>query len=670
MSRPIGPDFMFHVKSVADPSITGQGDRVAFTVGWVDHESAEPRSRIAVVRLRGGSPVDFTRGEADDMPRWSPDGGFLGFRRRAQDGKRHLWIMPCDGGEPWQVTCLNGGVSEFSWAPDSMRLAVVSDVDPADSNDARFPRTTVVTRIRYHEDGIGLRGDARRHIFTVDRSGTDVTRRTEGDFDNNTPVWSPDGGRIAFISARSEDRDIAAGSEAYVLDVPGAGSGRSNARPSAGATRKGTPKLWSKGLFNVGGLGWSPDGKRLVVVGSDSADRSGGYSLYSQGWLYVLEPGKKPRQVSDDSVRPVVSTAVGVPNQDLIWKAGGQILFLADHRGASYVCAVPERGGPVKRIAGGGMQIGRWSCDRTGENAVVSAVPPDSIGDIVAMSLKSGKTKRLSSYNDDYFGEHPPARLERFEIVRGGLSLECRLWLPPDFDPGKKYPLLLEIHGGPQGVFYDAFIPQHQIPATAGYVVLAVNPRGSSSYGLSFTTAVHGDWGGEDYLDLMAAVDEVQGRPYIDSDRMVVAGYSYGGFMSSWIVGHTNRFKAAVVGAPVTNLESFSGTSDIGISFGEVQFGASRFGGAEWYRAHSPINYAPEVTTPVLLMHGESDRRCPIEQSEQYFVALKRLGKVVEFVRFPGGSHGLLRLGHPKLRQEYFERMMAWFDRYAGSGAR
>ena len=203
--------------------------------------------------------------------------------------------------------------------------------------------------------------------------------------------------------------------------------------------------------------------------------------------------------------------------------------------------------------------------------------------------------------------------------------------------------------------------------ATAGYAVLAVNPRGSSSYGLAFMKAVLRDWGGEDYLDILAAVDEVCSRPYIDADRLGVTGYSYGGFMSAWIIGHENRFKAAVVGAPCINLSSLYGTSDIGVSFGDVQWGGTRADAVEAFLERSPLTYAPNVETPVLLLHGEDDFRCPISQSEEYFVTLRRLGKEVEMVRFPGSPHSFLRAGHPRLREEYLQRMLAWFDRYVGA---
>ena len=196
--------------------------------------------------------------------------------------------------------------------------------------------------------------------------------------------------------------------------------------------------------------------------------------------------------------------------------------------------------------------------------------------------------------------------------------------------------------------------------------MLCVNPRGSSTYGAQFAKAVLRDWGGEDYRDIMAAVDEVCSRPYVDPSRLGVHGYSYGGFMSSWIIGHDTRFGAAVVGAPCIDLASMYGTSDIGVSFGEQQWGGLRHDSESVLRDHSPITYAADVQTPVLLLHGEADHRCPIEQSEQYFVTLKRLGKEVEFVRFQGCSHLFLRSGHPRLREEYLRRMLDWFDSHLG----
>ena len=303
------------------------------------------------------------------------------------------------------------------------------------------------------------------------------------------------------------------------------------------------------------------------------------------------------------------------------------------------------------------------SVDGGSSTAVVAASSTESPGDLHVIDLVAGGSYQLSDYNGPYMKDHPPAVMEKFSIERAEVEIECRLYFPPEFDENSTYPLVLDIHGGPNGAFYDAFVPAQQVLATAGYLVLAVNPRGSSTYGTDFMMAVLGDWGGEDYEDLMASVDHVIQRPYVDQERLGVHGYSYGGYMASWTVGHSNRFKAAVVGAPCINLHSMYGTSDIGISFGEAQWGGSISDAADKMLERSPITYAANVETPVLLLHGEADARCPIGQSEEYFTALKRLNKEVEMVRFPGCSHLFPRMGHPKMREEYLTRTLGWFNR-------
>jgi len=305
------------------------------------------------------------------------------------------------------------------------------------------------------------------------------------------------------------------------------------------------------------------------------------------------------------------------------------------------------------------------SVERSAQAAIVLSTFPASPGELHYLDLVSTANEQLTDVNREYLQEHPPARMEKFFVQRKGLEVECRLWFPPGFDRTRQYPMVLDVHGGPNGAFYDAFNPLQQVLATSGYLVLAVNPRGSSTYGKDFMMSVLGDWGGEDYQDLMASVEEVVAeRRYVDGQRMGVHGYSYGGFMAGWIVGHDTRFKAAVVGAPCIDLYSMYGTSDIGISFGESQWGGNLMDSAQELIKRSPITYASDVETPVLLLHGEADMRCPISQSEEYFQVLRRLGKEVEFVRFPDSSHLFPRLGHPKMREEYMARTLAWFQKW------
>ena len=647
MTNPITPDLVYHIKTTGDPALSPDGESLAYTLGWVDKDSLESRSRIILMDLGTGSRREFTQGEKDSVPKFSPDGHELAFLRADDKGPAQIWAMRADGEEARQLTHAAKGVSDYAWSPDGKKIAVCSDVDPeADDTPAgqeSVPRVTVVQRVRYRYDTLGWRGDSHYHLFVLDLENRELRQITDGDWDDAAPVWSPDGSQIAFISGRRDDRDLLALSEVYTV-------------PTAG----GDAKLHSQGLFSVGALTWSPDGRQLAVVGSEAPE---GMVVW-QGWLYILEDGKEPRKLTDDTFRPYLAFPPVTRPAALRWTDDGQIIYLAERKGESFLLKTSAADGRSETIWGGSCLSAGLSLDQQAAAAVVTASFVDSPGDLHQIDLATGRSNQLTDYNGPYMTEHPAAQQEKFSIERAGFEIECRLLLPPEFDATLTYPLVLDIHGGPNGAFYDSFVPAQQVLATAGYLVLAVNPRGSSTYGADFMMAVLGDWGGEDYQDLMAAVDELCQRPYVDPARLGVHGYSYGGYMTTWTVGHTNRFRAAVVGAPCINLHSMYGTSDIGISFGEAQWGGSIVDAADKMLGRSPISYAAKVEAPVLLLHGEADARCPIGQSEEYFAALKRLGKEVEFVRFPGCSHQFPRMGHAKMREEYLARTLGWFNRF------
>ena len=654
MPKPISPDIVYELVGAASPSLSPDGARLAFVRSRVDRESAETRSQVMMRDMGTGETAAFTSGPRDSNPRFSPDGRWLAFVRPDDKGKAQLWTMPTGGGEAGKLTDVPGGITDVAWSPDSSSLAFVSDVDPdraADDHDhKKNPRVGVVSRIRYRADGLGWRGNAFRHIFVVERESGDARQITDGEGDDSAPAWSPDGKTIAFVSDRRADREIATHSDVYAVPAGG-----------------GEIELRSEGLSSVAALCWSPDGDALAVVGSDDDEAGAGW----QSWLFALEQGRAPRKLTDDSISPAGGYAPLVPAPEMRWtpsdgQNGEIISFAADARGESAVYRLDATtGGDLRRLGAGGL-ISQVSFDADAGKAVALKATPDSPGDLYALDMESGALTQLSDENRDYFSEHPPARFEKFNVERGGFEIESRILYPPDFDATGRYPLVLDIHGGPHGVFSDSFSPQQQVLATAGYIVLAVNPRGSSTYGAEFMKAVLGDWGGEDYRDIMFALESVCERDCVDETRLGITGYSYGGFMSSWIIGHEPRFGAAVIGAPCINLSSMYGTSDIGVRFGEPQWGGTRWDALDRFLERSPLTYAPNVQTPALLMHGESDHRCPIEQSEQYFVTLKRLGKEVEFVRFPDSSHGFVRTGHPRLRVEYLARLLGWMDRWIG----
>lgn len=646
MTKPIAPDLIFHLTSVADPALSPDGSTLLFTKAKIDGESMEGKSQIMKMNLSDECTLPFTQGPKDGMPKYSPDGQKIAFFRVDKNQKRQLWSIPAGGGEAEKLTEIPGGLSNFVWSPDSQKICFVADVDPDHVEEnlegPRIPRTKVVTRMRYRFDTLGWIGNKHRHLFVIDLSEGKARQLTDGDWDDGAPDWSPDSKQIAFVSSRTEQRELEFVSEAYVVSADG-----------------GEPELRSQELHNVAAAKWSPDGNKLLAIASEDAELS---SMW-QGFFYILESGKSPIAITDDSLKLASGFGPVIPAPEIRWTADGEIYFLSESKGESFYCKVSETGGEVTRITSGGALLGQISTSADLARAIYVESAPSSVSDLYQLDMKTGERKQLTSYNAGYYSEHPPAQTEKFTLERAGMQIESRVYLPADFDESKKYPLILDVHGGPHGVYYDSFVMWQQVLATNGYIVLCVNPRGSSTYGGDFLKAVLEDWGGEDYLDLMQAVDELCARPYVDESKLGVHGYSYGGFMSSWIVGQTTRFGAACIGAPVVDLPSFYGTSDIGVPFGEIQWGGTRFEAYEKYLEHSPLTYVEKVETPVLLLHGEADHRCPIEQSEQYFLSLKRLGKEVEFVRFPDCSHLFLRFGHPSLRQEYLQRVLGWFDK-------
>ena len=649
--NPISPEHVYDLVKVGDPSISPDGTRLAYASSVIDRELMKERSQVMMASIPDGEHRALTQGSSDTAPRFSPDGGQVAFVRPDERGRKQLWIIPLDFGEARRLTDVDGGVGDIAWSPDGGRIAFVSDVAPAydaklEAGRDRGPDVRVVRRIRYRSDTGGWRGDRFRHVFVVDAVSGAVRQVTAGEGDDAAPAWSPDGARIAYVSDAVEGRDSSWMAGVYVVSADG-----------------GEPERWAPGVSGFGqnplsgAVAWSPDGGRLAIVGTDDP------VLGDPRQAFLFVAGRDAaRRLTDGDYSPVL------PAPELRWTGDDGIVFLADHRGQSYVCQVQAGGGPLRTLSGGGAQSVSLTVDAAAGSAVIRSTPPDSAGDLHFVDLHAGSQRRLTCSNDEYFADHPPGMMSKFTIGRGGMEIESRLVVPPDFDESRRYPLVVDVHGGPHGRFQDSFDSTHHVLATAGYLVLAVNPRGSTTYGPDFARAVIGDWGGEDYLDIMAAIDAVCARGIVDDSRLGIHGYSYGGFMSAWAVGHTGRFRAAVVGAPVVNLVSMYGTSDIGVSFGEPQWGGTLADAFDAFVERSPLTYAANVDTPVLLLHGEDDQRCPIGQSEEMFVSLKRLGKEVELVRFPGCTHSFLRSGHPKMRVEYLRRMKAWFDARIGPG--
>ncbi len=645
--KPIDSEIVFDLPAVGSPAISPDGASVAYVASQVSRETMSSESQIRAAAFDGSGDRRLTAGPRDSAPVWSPDGAQLAFLRAADaEAPRQIWLLPLGGGEARRLTDLPDQVESCTWLPDGSGLIAVVDVDPErriEDDDA--PRTRVLRNIYYRGDTLGYRVDAYHHLFRIDAESGAAEQLTQGAYNHAHPVVSPDGRWIAFASDRSPQRQQRRpfGSELCLMPADG------------GEIERLTP-----GVLSAGRPAWSPDGQSLAAALTSVDERH-------QAYLYRIDrrSGRRTR-LTDGDLTPQSGFFPLAAPPPIRWTEAG-ISFAADACGRSGVWRVSADGaGEAEAIRAEPELINGIDISADGERIAAIAARPDQPGELAAQSAAAGAERSLplSSVSADYLAAHQPGAAEWFTIVRGGLPIPCGLIFPPGFDPARQYPLVLEIHGGPHGFFAEGFNTLHQIIAGAGYLVLFVNPRGSSTFGPEFTRAVVEDWGGEDSLDLLAALDAVCERPYVDAERLGVHGYSYGGYMTSWLIGQTNRFRAAVVGAPVINLESMYGTSDIGPSWGRFQWRGRPADARQWYRERSPISYVEQVETPVLLMHGEADYRCPISQSEEYFAALRDRGKHAKFVRFPDCSHLMLRTAHPKLQQEYYDRLVGWMDRH------
>ena len=646
--QPFGSDFVFGLPAVGAPTVRSTDGAVAYVFTSVDAETLESSSHIELAPFEGGASRRLTAGSRDGAPRWSPDGSQLAFRRRVEaEGPFQLWLLPSDGGEASQLTDIPGGVSDYAWAPDGSTIYCLSDVDPSrgeEDDGPDRPRTREVHELYYRGDTIGWRGDIRAHVFRVDVAGGSFEQLTDGDFNHRSLAVSPDGERLAFVSDRSPRRYLRAPWGGELCVMPAAG----------GRVRR---LVWE--TVAAGGTAWSPDGHEIAFVGSADGNTW-------QHYIYLADAESGAcRPLTDDEVEPQAGFFPIAAAPPVAWR-GDRVVFAADSRGSSGIHSV-DRAGELRAERASEEIIGALAASPDGRRLAFVASTYERPGEVTTLDLGGGGSAVLTSSAEEYLATRAIGRTERFTVDRDGVDIDCWLVYPPGFDESKRYPLVLEIHGGPNGFFGPSFSPLHQVIACAGNLVLYTNPRGSTTYGEAFTAEVFEDWGGEDSRDLLAALDAVCERPYVDADRLGVHGYSYGGFMSSWLVGHEQRFRAAAIGAPVTNLLSMYGQTDIAASFGELQWGGLPQDRLDHYLERSPVMYVDAIETPVLLQHGDADIRVPISQSEELFAALKRRGKTVEFVRYPDCSHLFLRVGHPSLRKEYYDRVVEWFARWLGA---
>lgn len=653
--RPMVPEDLFRIRFVGDPQLHPDGRRVAFVVTTLSEARDEYLSTIWLVDVSGGEPRPFTRGpRRDTAPRWSPDGRWLAFvSERERKGKGQLHVMPADGGEPARLTDLKPGVSSPVWSPDSASLAFVSRVggweEPADEEEReRSKPPRIIDVLKYKSNGIGFVYDRPQQVFVVPRAGGPVRQLTGGAFESHHPTWAPDGRQVAFVSARHADRDEDGAADVFTVPAEG-GEARRLTRTEGPASSPA----------------FSPDGRTVAYVGHTDPR---GVSRHSRVYAVPAEGGESVCLTAalDRNCDPMMG-AVGPQ-----WLGGARaLLFQVEDEGDVPLYRIEaSAGGVAERVVGGTRQVTGFSASPDGAVIAFTATDDTSPAGVFVCGADGRGERRLTDLNRGWQAEVALARPERFRFERAGFTVDGWVMPPAGRQPGQRYPALLNIHGGPASQYGHRFFDEFQVYAGAGYAVVYVNPRGSRGYSEAFARAVVGDWGGGDYADVMAGLDEALRRcEFIDPDRLGVMGGSYGGFMTSWIVGHTDRFRAACSERAVNAMVSMYGTSDIGFWFQEAHAqGKPPWEDLAWYLERSPLSYAREIRTPLLIMHSESDLRCPMEQAEQLYVALKKLKRTVRFVRFPDGDHELSRSGRPRHRLARFRILLEWFREHLPPG--
>ncbi|HVB08843.1 MAG TPA: S9 family peptidase [Bacillota bacterium] len=639
-------DFRFPGDAQIDPA----GRRVALVLSEFDRERNGYKSSIWLADLEGGSPRRLTwSGRRDRQPRWSPDGARLAFLSE-RAGEDQVWVLDLEaGGEARQLTSRKGGVSAFTWSPDSRSLCLVGRDPRPEPQSPPGPDARYITRLRYKANGEGYRDDRRAHLYVADAATGECRQLTQGPWDDAEPAWSPDGRTIAFTSARGDEADPWFGPDLYT--APAAGG---DAQPL---------------VHKAGGLSapaFSPDGAQVAFLAG--AGRESGENI--DIWLVPARGGDARclTRAFDHHAGCAVGSDLrrDAGQSGPVWVRDGRSLLaiFADGPAARLYRFDATTGACTIAAGEGAVTVSSFSA--TADGGLIAGICGDATHPAEAWAWAGGDPRPLTSFNADVLSTMELSAPEHVAYESfDGQMIDAWVLRPLHAEAGRRYPLILEVHGGPHAAYGHGIFHEFQIFAALGYGVLYTNPRGSIGYGEAFTQACVDDWGGGDYKDVMAAADMACSWDWVDPERLGITGGSYGGFMTNWVIGHTTRFAAAVTLRSVVNFFTKYGVADNGWMHNSRELGgADLWADEEKVFYHSPLRYVRNVKTPTLVIHSDEDYRCPLPEGEQLYVALRRLGVPTAFVRFTGENHELSRGGKPANRLERLRQMAAWFDRH------
>ena len=653
MSDVMEPLDVFELEFVSDPQISPDGKKIIYVRNFKDIMSDRNLSNLWVIDVDGKNNRPITTGNQNDYsPRWSPDGSQIVYVSN-KDGKSQIYRRWLDTSDESKLSNLQHGPGNISWSRNGKMLAFTMFVPRQRSSLVSLPakpagakwvdQPVYIDKMKYRADGAGFLPQGNTHIFVMSIDGGTARQITDGDYNYSGPLsWNTDNQTILTSSNQYEERDYDPNnSEVFSINV-------TTGKKIALTSRKG-PDRSAK---------YSPDGSKIAYLGYDDK-----FLGYQQNRLYIMNSnGSGSKEVLKKFDRSV---------QNIQWAIDGKgIYFQYDDEGNTKI-AFTDLGGKQKDLANnvGGMSLGRpygagtYTIAGNGSFAFTHSTP-DHPADLASGSANSSEIMRLTELNADLFSSKKLGTVEEIWYESSADKQKIQGWIckPPNFDPSKKYPLMLEIHGGPFANYGDRFSVEVQLYAAAGYVVLYTNPRGSTSYGADFGNLIHHNYPNEDYDDLMSGIDAVIAKGYVDSNQLYITGGSGGGVLTAWSIGKTNRFKAAVVAKPVINWYSFVLHADNPGFFAQYWFPGNPWEYQDHYMKRSPISLVGNVKTPTMLLTGEIDYRTPMSETEQYYAALKLNRVPSAMVRIQGAGHGIANRPSNLISKVVY--ILGWFEKY------
>jgi dipeptidyl aminopeptidase/acylaminoacyl peptidase len=645
--RSIAIDDIYRMEKVGNPQVSPDGKWIAYAVTTVDKNADRRRTALWMVNWEGTEDVRLTFGkQSGSSPKWSPDGKYLSFLSSdGEKGKTQIWLLDRRGGAPQQLTSVKEDIDDFEWSPDGKRilLEMSEDEDAGDKKDGegpKAPKPIVLDRYHFkHDVGGYLTAASRTHLylFDVDAKKLD-TLTSDKNFEDSDAEWSPDGKRIAYVSNHEKDPDQSPNDEIYVIDAQAGAAPRKVIGSYSGSGQR---------------LSWSPDGKLIAYVVGDDAK----YNAYSMNHLAVVS-------VADGTSRVLTGKFDRGVSSPKFAADGAAIEFLVPDDRSQYLAKVSPNGGTVERLVNGELVV--YARSNAAGHTAVDVSNDTSPEEIYA--LENGKLRKLTSHNDALTAEWQLGAVENVSFKsKDGTEIHGLMVKPPAYDTAKKYPLILWIHGGPNGqddhgLTFSTYPLQmeRQIFAAQGYVVLAINYRGSNGRGSEFTRSIFSDWGNKEVADLQSGVDWAIAKGIADPNRLGIGGWSYGGILTDYMIASDPRFKVAISGAGSANQLSMYGSDQYVLQYNN-ELGVPWKSQDTWIKVSYPFFHADRIHTPTLFMGGQSDFNVPIIGSEQMYQSLRTLGVPTELVIYPEQFHLFTK---PSYIHDRLERYVAWFGKY------